>query len=425
MLVSSNLSDQVVTMVRELRARLGSAKLLLQSLQGDTHKVASRAQAAAFLEALKGVGDSLTRTARADLMVFAGEVAWHSDDKASILGALDEPSPPSKAKARRRDMQDFRNITETFTEAEWSKILSEDVSFLQIREIILTRAVKLSCRCPCEKSSKRFTTILLLCSGKSDLPSNSKWDIKESLKKEIKGMARRMEPPLVYLQYLYSSPQELMAMHPDLYSAAYRGTEVPVPCKLDIHQVLYIDATYRTRGGGGVVSSVDLPASPPPLQMLGSAGGANAGNIATTLMQGLFTMAQSQERMMNMIMCSAMPQGSANRPMRSLSALADLASPGGQAQLRLSDIASQPEVTVTDLRPQLAALGTSEQVVDSALPATSMAAAAAPPPPSDDVAEAASPKAAPSVLQKCNARIISINTPFMCSHLLSTRNRHT
>jgi len=342
-------------MVRELRARLGSAKLLLGSLQGDAHQVASRAQRAALLEAVRSYGASLTAADRADLMVFASEVAWHCDDKASVISALGEaePSPPSGKKPHRNDMQEFKSISEFFTEAEWTLLCSESAGVLQKREVILSRAAKLSCRCPSETTSKWFASILLVCTGKTDLPPTSKWDTKESLKAEMKSMVRRMKPPLIYLKKLEASPQELMSKHPDLYSEAYRGTEMPVPCKIDLQQVFNVDATYRTRGGGGVGSSANLPASPPPLQLLTSSGGANVGNMAQALMQGIFSMTQSQERMMNMmIMGSGMQPGLANRPMRSLSALADLATSDGQAQPRLSHASFRPPIAITNIRTQ-------------------------------------------------------------------------
>ena len=343
-------------MVRELRVRLGSAKLLLGSLQGDAHKNASRAQAAAFLEALNGA--SLTVAERADLMVMVGDVAWGGDDKNTIIGALAVPSPSASkpVRAPRSQMQNFLTISEFFTDAEWSVICSETAGFLQKREVILSRATKLSCRCPCEKSSKRFTSILLICTGKADLPSGCKWDTKESLKTELKSMIRRMSKPVAYLEALPSSPEELMLKHPDLYAAAYRGTDVPVPCKMDLQQVVNLDAMYKTRGGGGMASSSNLPASPPALQLLAPSGGGNVGQMAQTLMQGMFSMAQSQERMVNMMMMgSNMPQG---RSMRSLSALADLSSlrGDGQEQLRLSHASFRPGLAgaITDVRPEAA-----------------------------------------------------------------------
>ena len=67
---------------QELRARLGSARLLLNgpSKGSEAHTIASKTQKQAFLESLKGQYVALLVQDRANLMSFAAEVSWAADD---------------------------------------------------------------------------------------------------------------------------------------------------------------------------------------------------------------------------------------------------------------------------------------------------------------------------------------------------------
>ena len=128
-------------MSRELRARLGSARLLLQALSdGDAHVVASRTQKVAFLNTLKAQGGTLSSEERADLMSMAAEVKWASDDCNIIMQAL---APVNAETKKRSEMQKYTTITGFFTETEWAVLLDESGDLLSKREILMKRAIQL------------------------------------------------------------------------------------------------------------------------------------------------------------------------------------------------------------------------------------------------------------------------------------------
>ena len=144
------------------------------------------------------------------------------------------------------------------TDSEWTILLDDSVDMLSKREVICGRATKLGCRCPCEHTSKWLTSLMLVCSYASTeltaMSTVSKHQAKESLKTELKQMARRMMAPEVFLKKLHNTAAELSANQPQLYALAYSQGEGPVNCKLDVRTIASVDASYKCRGGGGVGS---------------------------------------------------------------------------------------------------------------------------------------------------------------------------
>ena len=315
----------VSAMVRELKARLGSAAFLLRDAQQNNSsalQAASRTHRLALLESLKSHGPHLSAADRADLMTLACEIPWHGDDKSAIIAALSAPVA-TKPKAPRSSMQDFHSITEFLTEDEWAVLLGK-TSMIHKRDVLLARAAKLSARCPSEPSTKWFTALLRICNpgDTTSTTSESKADQHRSLKSAFKKMIRRMPKPSTYLEKLKQTPADLEAAHPQLYADAYAGYEGPVACKVDLRQVVSMDASWGPRGGSA--SSSSLPPPPPTLQLLGAAAEGNSGSVVNGLMQGFFQMAQSQERIMNMCFGTGQQDDrSSHRPLRSLAALAD------------------------------------------------------------------------------------------------------
>ena len=104
-------------MAREIRARIGSARLLLQSLAADesAHSAVSRTQCSALVESVKRV--CLTNEEKASLAEVALGVQWSTNDVQTVAEAF-----LPTAKRARRDMQDFANIHEFFLQAEWDHV---------------------------------------------------------------------------------------------------------------------------------------------------------------------------------------------------------------------------------------------------------------------------------------------------------------
>ena len=104
-------------MNRDIRARIGSARLLLGPLVGQpTHAPASRTQCVALLDVIQK--SSLTNEERAALSGLALGVSWCGDDAKSIADAF--VSPP---KLQRQSMHNFEALHECFVDYEWELLL--------------------------------------------------------------------------------------------------------------------------------------------------------------------------------------------------------------------------------------------------------------------------------------------------------------
>ena len=111
-------------MSREVRARIGAARLLLETVAGKAaHEAASRTQCIALLEVIKR--SSLSVGELVELSELALEVAWVGDDSKHVAEAL----VPS-SKAVRRDMQDYQHLHEFFLQSEWDAMLDASATFV-------------------------------------------------------------------------------------------------------------------------------------------------------------------------------------------------------------------------------------------------------------------------------------------------------
>ena len=140
------------------------------------------------------------------------EVAWAEGDGERFCRLL---SPSCREK--RTSMPNYTSIVEFFTELEWESLLSERVSSAAKRELVLSRAVKLGCRCPSEPTLKRFTALCLVVSGESDGPSAQKHVSLLQLKALWKQLYRRLAPPPSFVVKLPISAEELERCHPEVF----------------------------------------------------------------------------------------------------------------------------------------------------------------------------------------------------------------
>ena len=129
-------------MSRTMRARFGSARLLLAGFAHDPHmhRVYSQAQRGIIVAELRSA--ALTPVEKQELALLSSEVAWAEGHGEQIHRLL---SPMSRE--TRSSMQSYESIVEFFTEWEWDLLLSTELSTFAKREQILSRAVKLGgCR---------------------------------------------------------------------------------------------------------------------------------------------------------------------------------------------------------------------------------------------------------------------------------------
>ena len=242
--------------MREVRARIGTARLLLDGLSGASHVVASQTQSAALVATIKQQS-SISLDERAALQVLVAEVRWAADDLTKVMLALQQDE-----KAR-QPMQNYQSMPEFFTAEDWFAMLDAKQPLAAIRDVVFSRAVALGLRCPSEQTLKWFTSFVIVLSEPSpiQMPANQKHDLMIYVKNAFKQHVRRVKQPVVYVTELPASPQQLKQCSPSLYAEAYGRGESPVPCKIDLKIVSSVDVGYRCRGSRGSVPSALLRSS--------------------------------------------------------------------------------------------------------------------------------------------------------------------
>ena len=347
-------------MAREIRARIGSARLLLQSLAADesAHSAVSRTQCSALVESVKRV--CLTNEEKASLAEVALGVQWSTNDVQTVAEAF-----LPTAKRARRDMQDFANIHEFFLQAEWDHVQASGATLSDRIDVLLSRCLKLGCRCPTEPTSQHLASMILVLSEPADrlglLTAGQKSDMMNHVKTEFRRWVRRSNAPAEYIHTLPPNFGMLCQSYPKIKEVAYAAGQSPVPCPIDIRLVHSLSQTYRCRGGGGQIGGMQKAQDVPMLQLGGqqSQSFGQLERFASMMMEGMARMQQTQTRLLETFSNAAPGQapsllGLADR--RPLAALADRQQVGAVVTVPQSAGLSAAGVPSLPAFPQLANL---------------------------------------------------------------------
>ena len=112
-------AEAVPPIVRQIKARIGAASLLLDDLGNDAArlKAASRAQSRALIELTRTPAyGNLSQNEKCGIMDFALKVKWCEEDIAAVSDAI-SPNVPTQSvtKAARREQQNFVGFLEFFS----------------------------------------------------------------------------------------------------------------------------------------------------------------------------------------------------------------------------------------------------------------------------------------------------------------------
>ena len=382
-------------MNREVRARIGTARLLLGSVNGPSHVVASKTQAMALAANVLQQPD-ISVEERAALMVLAAAVAWAEPDKHVVMQAL-APAEPTVA-ASRLPMQNFMPLVEYFTEADWRCLMDPQRGSQVKQDIMFGRALKLGLRNPSEQTVKWLTCVFLLLTEPADvvrnMPSSAKTALMKFTKTAFKSMIRRVAVPDEFLERLPTMPEQLREQRPKLFEAAYECGEAPVACKIDLKQVAALDVSFRCRDGG---SATDFRAS----QLLQvQPQGNEVQGLTRLFMDGMVQMQKMQHQMM----ANMSSGGSSRRPLQSLDVLgSDASLADGHLRVtaapRLALLDTSHLVTPAAQAPAFIVAPANSQVPTLAVPTPDLNAA-----PSDAQASASMlPSAGPSIIDRAGA----------------------
>ena len=362
-------------MSREVRARCGTARLLLAGLDGVAHAAASKTQSAALVATIKQQA-SLSIEERADISTLVAEVRWATGDVDAIMLALSPDAAALEAK-HRHAMQNYADLLDYFTAEEWSVLLNSAATMCHKREVLFIRATKLGLRAPSESTAKWLTSLLLLlCEPKDALQAMAsplKHDVMKSLKSSFKAYIRKLPNPIEFITRLPPTPALLKQIHPAVYESAYCHGEAPVASKVDYKEVSFVDMSFRCREGG---THTQLQ---PRSLSFSSSSTDQLSRFASGVMESMMQMQQTQHQMMSFITGGSASVGN-KRPL-SLGALAD---DDDGCQLRLVASAKRPMLQVNALINPAPSLqldsGTAASTLGTASVAPAVAATSSQPP---------------------------------------------
>ena len=143
-------------MDRALKARIGTARLLLQEhSSGPSHKAVSAIQMAAILDMVST--QKLTNIDKSAVCEMVLEVNWYEGHLDKLLGELAEDADEPR-KAKRRQLQDFMAIAMYGSRQFWDRMMAESTGKDEKLSLLIGLCISLGLRLPSEPTFK------LLCS---------------------------------------------------------------------------------------------------------------------------------------------------------------------------------------------------------------------------------------------------------------------
>ena len=292
-------------MGREIAARLGAARLVLEEAKGSaSHEAVSRLQSRALLHLF--ATKEMTDIERASVSEQVTQLAWHGTHGLEVLNTLAEDGA-GHGRARRRN-QSFEALVEYGTAAFWEFSTSSQPGNAKLDKII-ELAICVGLRCPTEPCLKFLTSWWILVSESSNaiqrMSRPSKQALYQHVKKQFDRARRLSADPVVYIVKL-PSPIEFLRLYPQAFQLIFKGDAQPVAPPVDVKTIHELDATFWRRGGAvrgcaAQIPTVDLetPAS--------SLGGVE--RVASMFLDRIDAMQQAQHRVLETLM-HGRPMGS-------------------------------------------------------------------------------------------------------------------
>ena len=286
-------------------------RLVLEDHVGSrAHTHMSKVQAAAIVEAAAASSDVLSAEL-ADLSTTATSIKWAAND---LMVVLDAFSPPNKTPgARRRFQQDWTAVMSYGDESFWQTFQSANADGKL--QTLVNLAVRTGLRCPTEPTVKWFTAVGIASTHDDQQMANVKLATKLSNMAHVKSVCdavrKKLPDPVQHLEQLPSDPMRLLSQHELLFKSVYTNGKVPIqpPATYCEQRVRLFSQSFGCRGGGKVAAfgtRDDMAGqSRRVLQVRESSpsrhGGSGIERIAGVVLKQMTTMADQQQRMMEMI----------------------------------------------------------------------------------------------------------------------------
>ena len=131
--------------ILEIRARIGSARLLLDRLAScPTERAsASRTQCTALVDAVRRALH-IDHADKAALAELAQQVQWDASDSATVARAFSGDMATGRqgsGQRVRQPLQDFQNVHNFFLESEWARLLDSKATMTVRLDVIIGRCI--------------------------------------------------------------------------------------------------------------------------------------------------------------------------------------------------------------------------------------------------------------------------------------------
>lgn len=179
----------------------------------------------------------------------------------SLIAARTAAPPVFSASARSR-LQDFRALSDYFTEEQWAALLNDRTSAQSKLDMVISQAVSLQLRNPSEFTYQRLVALYLACtegySKAVGLNAQVKYNSVQHLKRCFRAAPK---PPLELV--LLSLPSEwtaFAAAHPLLARKVF-GAQTPAKCPLGQAELDSLANSVPLRSTSKLMFSADQPLS--------------------------------------------------------------------------------------------------------------------------------------------------------------------
>ena len=282
--------------ILEIRARIGSARLLLDRLAScPTERAsASRTQCTALVDAV-GRAVHIHNADKAALGEVAQQVQWEASDAATIARAFS--GDMATGGRVRQQLQYFQNIHNFFLESEWACLVDSKATMTVRLDVIIGRCISLTLRNPNEWTFKHMTAILIVLGEDPNhlhtLPAQQKSEMMSHVKQQFRAATRRAGTAQEHILKLPPSFSELQRQWPQVASSACAGQE-PCQSPVDVRLFHSVGQSFRCRG--------HVNAAPVPTLSLSRPGTNDVGildhmqKFAMAMVQGMAKMQEQQHR---------------------------------------------------------------------------------------------------------------------------------
>ena len=181
-------------MSREIRSRLGVARVLLQQTIGTIQqRTVSSSQRQALIAEISSI--HLTPTDAPALLELCRSVPWARVEDGDAV----ESTLQAAVRAPRRGMQDFMAIPDYLLQLEWDHLNAATATLTSRCDLLWNRVIRNGGRCISEHSFKRVTSMLMLTSESAErlavMSRGQKHDMNKFVKDEFKKLIRVTAAP--------------------------------------------------------------------------------------------------------------------------------------------------------------------------------------------------------------------------------------